>query len=90
MKRNKEWLVSALKEPEAMPGVPLVEIVGQRRVLIEKHCGVMAYSSVEICAKVKYGLVCVCGNSLQLAKMTKEQLVIIGQIEQIKLIGGKC
>jgi len=90
MKQRIRRLSTVLNSTEAVPGVPLVEIVSRHRVLIENHRGVMAYSSVEICAKVKYGLVCVCGKELQLARMTKEQLVITGIIEQIRLMGGKC
>ena len=29
---------------EPIPGKPLVEIVGNRSVLIENHCGVLSYS----------------------------------------------
>ena len=90
MRQDRRWLSSAFSKIKSLPGAPLVEAVGQRRILIENHCGVMAYSQFEICAKVKYGVVCVCGKELQLARMTKEQLIITGLIEEIKLMGGKC
>lgn len=90
MRYRKNWFVSSVETAESLPRVPLVEIVGQRRVLIENHSGVMSYSAIEICVKVKYGVVCVCGEGMHLANMTKEQLVITGHIGEIKLMGGKC
>ena len=73
-------------EGEAIPGVPLIEIAGDRRVLIEHHCGVTEYGCEEIHIKVRYGEIAVCGNKLELSRMTKDQLIICGCIESVKLI----
>ncbi len=70
---------------EPLPGVPLVELAGENRVLIECHCGVTEYSRERIGVKVKYGQVCVCGSGLELSVMTKERLVISGRIDGIQL-----
>lgn len=70
---------------EPLPGVPLVEIAGDSRVLIEHHFGVTQYGRCLICVRVKYGLVVVQGTRLELARMTKQQLVITGCIECVKL-----
>lgn len=70
---------------EAMPGVPLIEISGCHRFLLENHHGIIAYCDKEIRAKVSYGYVCICGSGLELAKMTKEQLVITGMITSVSL-----
>lgn len=70
---------------EPLPGVPLVEIAGDSRVLIEHHFGVTQYGRCQICVRVKYGLVVVQGTRLELARMTKQQLVIAGCIECVKL-----
>ncbi len=77
--------------PEASPGLSIVEMLGDSRVLIEKHMGMQGYSENEICVKVKKGILAVCGASLTLAKMSKDQLVITGRIECIRFIsrGGK-
>ena len=71
---------------ESVPGMPLVELAGTRRVLIEHHHGVTEYGCREIRVKVSYGQICICGSGLELAKMTKEQLVITGSIDVITLI----
>ena len=73
---------------EPIPRLPLVEIAGGRRVLIENHLGVVAYESERICVKVTYGTVCVCGNNLELARMIRGQLVITGKIRSVELNGG--
>ena len=72
---------------EAVPGLPLIEIFGNKRVLIEHHCGVTEYGCQQISVKVKNGMILVLGNGLQFALMTKEQLVISGQIDCVRLMG---
>ena len=66
-------------------GVPIVELAGDHRVLIENHRGVVEYGSEKICVKVKYGFLFVCGLEMELAKMTKDQLVILGKIESVMI-----
>lgn len=69
----------------ALPGQPVVELVGDRRVLIENHIGVTEYGTERICVKVKYGQLSVCGYGLELVRMTKAQLVITGNIGSITI-----
>lgn len=71
---------------ESIPGLPLIEITDDRRVLIERHQGVVGYGCGEICVRVRYGMVRVTGNGLRLARMTAEQLVICGRIDGVHLI----
>ena len=71
---------------EPVPGCPLIEISGDRRVLIENHLGITQYSREEICVKVKYGWISVCGGCLELVCMSRERLIIAGNIDQVKLI----
>ena len=73
---------------ELIPGETLIEITGQNRVLIEHHKGVSQYDSQSIGVRVNYGLICVTGHRLELSHMTKEKLVIGGNIECIRLLGG--
>lgn len=80
------WAADLPDEP--IPGRPLIEIVDQCRVLIENHRGVNEYADTLIRVKVKFGSVCVCGNHLRLARMTKGQLIISGNIESVQLCRG--
>ncbi len=94
MVQGRKWanqLTSAMNlQDEAIPGQPLVEIVGDFRVLVENHMGVTEYGESLIRVKVKFGNVCVSGCNLELALMTKEQLVITGSIEGVKLNRRGC
>jgi len=68
-----------------MPKVPLVEITGCRRVLIENHFGVIGYSTNEICVRVRKGSIIIHGTQLLLTKMSKEQIVVTGCIDGVRL-----
>ena len=69
------------------PGLPLIEIIGNKRVLIERHRGVLVYDANKIYIQVSGGKICICGSDLMLAKMSKEQLVVVGQIHSVNLSG---
>ncbi len=85
-----EQIASAVDlQAEPFPGMPLVELLGDRRVLIENHQGVTEYGCNQICVKVKFGQICVCGSSLKLARMTKQQMVVLGNIDSVSVIRGK-
>lgn len=71
---------------EPIPGLPLVELAGDRRVLIERHSGVTEYSTEKICVKVRYGQVCISGCGLELTCMTREKLIITGRIDCVQLL----
>ena len=70
---------------QPLPGQPIVEIAGDRRVLIENHFGVKEYSKERITVKVRYGCVSICGCQLELLRMTREQLVIRGRIDGVSI-----
>lgn len=73
---------------ETAPGQSLVEILGDRRVLLENHCGVTKYSETEICVKVRNGQIQISGCELRLMKMTKQQIIICGRIDAVSLFRG--
>ena len=90
MKRGGYWierLTENLDLPgESVPGQPLIELAGDRRVLVEHHRGVTQYSREEICVKVGYGHVQIRGCGLELSRMTAQQLVISGRIDCVTLL----
>lgn len=84
--KGRYHLLDQLDLPgETLPGQVLVEIAGDDRVLVEHHRGIQEYSPEKIGICVRYGMVQVCGNGLTLQSMTKEQLIISGQIESVVL-----
>ncbi len=90
MGKRGSWMDRLEMGEEPLPGQPLVEICGEKRVLIENHRGVSRYGTDLICVRVRYGEVALRGCGLELAKMTREQLVVCGRIDSVTLIrGGK-
>lgn len=74
---------------ELLPGQTLVELAGDGRVLIENHNGVTEYCRDKITVRVGYGSISVCGNNLELTRMTRDQMVISGRIDGITLCRRK-
>ena len=71
---------------ETAPGVLLVELSGDDRILVENHKCVVGYTDCEIQIRVSFGLVQITGEKLELSCINKEQLVIRGSIRTISLI----
>lgn len=71
---------------EALPGQPLIEILGEHRVLIEHHSGVTEYGREKIQVKMRYGCLCIYGCGLELARMNSDQLIISGRIDSVSII----
>ena len=68
-------------------GVPRVELVGNREFYMDRHKGVVSYSTelVEIGGgSVEVRLI---GRDLQLLAMTDDELRITGRIEKVELVG---
>lgn len=84
-RKGLKRLIPADVMDEPLPTLPLVEIAGNSRVLVENHRGVSEYGCNVIRVKVKFGSICVEGSGLELAQMTKGQLVICGCIEKVLL-----
>jgi len=82
---NRISAVADLQD-EPLPGLPLVEIAGDCRVLVERHMGVTEYGKEKIVIKVRKGQICVCGSGMELIRMTKSQLVIKGTIFSVNII----
>lgn len=66
-------------------GVPLIEICGRMRVLVENHQGVIGYGCDEILVKVRDGCICIRGEKLTMNVMSKIKLVITGDIKGVEL-----
>ncbi len=88
MKQGKEKFMDLLAGDlpgEPLPGQSLLELTGDRQVLIENHRGVTQYSRERIGVKVSYGELLVCGRCLELARMSQGQLVVSGAVDSIQL-----
>ncbi len=70
---------------ESLPGQTIIEIAGDSRVLVERHEGVVEYGTQRIRIRAKYGVICILGCRLQLKQMTKQQLIVSGQIDSVQI-----
>ena len=87
--KQRDWM-SRLTDAMDLTGdvntEPLVELAGDRRVLIEHHRGILQYQRERICVKVKFGTVAVTGCDLEIFQMNKEKLVIAGCIDGVTIL----
>ena len=64
-----------------------MELLGSQRLVVECHRGIVCYGDREVVIKTSYGMLHVTGNQLRLCRMSREQLCIRGEIQEIKLAG---
>ena len=82
---TKEFLNTLNQKTDLLPGMPILEIAGQCRVLLENHRGIIAYSPCQVTVRVQFGTYNIYGCNLRIAKMGKDQLVIQGKIDNVQL-----
>ena len=87
-RKLRDYLSEKTENPELFPTVPIVELAGSRRVLVENHLGVIQYSTEKIGIKMKYGQMQICGCDLTLEQITKVQLFVTCLIDGICLLRG--
>lgn len=86
MKRS--LLFHPLKDGEINPIMPIIELLGDGRVLVERHKGVLGYSRQRVCVKLSFGVLVVGGCSLEISRMSKTQIVISGRILELQIKRG--
>lgn len=82
---KEKWMDRLDLPEEARPRETVVEVIGYRRVLIEHHGGVTQYGSCSISVKVRFGCIHITGRHLELTRMTRDQLIISGCIEGVRI-----
>ena len=81
-----EALAQTFRLPaDAVAGLPLVELIGDRQVRVENHRGILAYDRREIHIGGGRVTVRVRGLELELRMMDREELLITGQIFAVEL-----
>lgn len=85
-RKLKDYLPEKAINPDIFPIVPIVELAGSHRVLVENHLGVTQYSTERIGIKMNYGEMQINGCGLILEQMTKVKLVVTGRIDGICLL----
>ena len=69
---------------DVLPGLPRIELLGDRELHMESHKGILAYGSEEIHISGGKLVVRVRGAGLELRAMDPARLLITGQIEAVE------
>lgn len=77
---------SGLYADSLLARASLTEITGNKRVLIEQHKGIGSYSKDEIRVHIHDGCICVNGNQLKLEYISREMIVISGEIFRVTFL----
>ena len=72
---------------EPIPGKTLIEIMENRWVLVENHCGVISYGREKVIVKTQNGCIYISGCGLILSKMSKDILRITGMVRCVEMQG---
>ena len=90
MKSKFRWMRQAADRvdlmDEILPGETVVEVIGQGRVLVEGHEGVLEYRDTGICIKVTFGILEIIGCNLKLSEMTRNKLTISGEVSCVNFV----
>ena len=73
---------------QTLPGVPIIEIYGDRRVLIEGRCNVIQYEINCIRLRNACGDVRILGCGLCMAELSRHRMIITGRIESVSICRG--
>ncbi len=93
MEQRNRWraagvsAVERLDLPGAIAGLPAVELTGNREFYMERHRGVLSYSTELVEINGGEMVIRVSGAGLQLLAMTGEELRIGGRIDKVELVG---
>lgn len=68
------------------PNLPHVEVVGDRRVLVENHNGILEYSDTVMRVALGGMELCIAGENMDLCVLTLHELTIEGKIHTLEYI----
>jgi len=73
--------------PAEAIGASRITITGERRILIERHSGILEYGRELISVNCGRKILAIYGNGLDLAAMTPEELLIYGELSSLEFGG---
>lgn len=87
------WAAAGLEAMERLDlpggiaaGVPVMELTGNRRFVVEQHRGILSYSTELVEVNTGPLVVRISGTGLQLVAMTETDLRIDGRISAVELV----
>ena len=81
----KRKLAESLELPkDIILDIPKITMIGDIRMNIENHKGIIEYTNNCIRIKIKDGILKIMGKNLLLKIILKDEIVIIGKIQQVE------
>lgn len=73
---------------DVVAGLCHLEMIGDRRLFLEHHSGILSYSDRQIDVNTPGGVLRVTGRGLTLESMTGEQLRVGGSVDGVEWVRG--
>lgn len=81
----KKSLAEVLELPkDIMLDIPKITMVGNLQIYIENHKGIIEYTNQRIRVNTKSGVLRIIGKNLLLKNIVVEEIVIVGEIQQVE------
>ncbi|HLR21865.1 MAG TPA: sporulation protein YqfC [Tissierellaceae bacterium] len=92
MKKNVDSLKLTLTDALELPldvalDLPKITIIGDQKVDISNHKGIIEYNNQIIRINSKIGIVKITGEYLEISNILQEEININGSIEKVEIIG---
>ena len=92
MKRRMENVKQNISEVLELPidiimDLPKLTVIGNMEASILNHKGIIEYTETVIRVNTKSGVLKITGEDLQLKTILSEEIIIVGLIENIEIIG---
>lgn len=88
--KSLDTIGQLLRTGKEVPSRTLLELLGKQRLVVECHRGIVCYGDSEVVIKASYGMIHILGDKLRLCRMSREQLCIRGEVQEIKLVGREA
>lgn len=89
MKKHREalyrWMERAELPEEALPHVPVLQIVGFREITVEPHRGLLEYSKEQITLRLPEGEAVIRGSRLEIVQMQESRICLRGELTAVEL-----
>lgn len=92
MKRRMENMKQNISEALELPidlimDLPKLTVIGNMEASVLNHKGIIEYTESVIRVNTKSGVLKITGEDLQLKTILSEEIIIVGLIENIEIIG---
>ncbi len=78
-----EWLRHGNVPQELVFGWPKSVLLGDEKLIVEQHQGIVTCTEQEVIVKTACGLLAISGENLSLSRYNRDDLVVFGKISML-------